>query len=135
MNSAKNCFTLPQNASFLRSLAGWIINEYDKTEYARILILLPNRRSCRALREAFLDITGGEPLLLPRIQPIGEVENEAFFADITKLNIGYKQPVDPVRRHFLLMKLIMRFQQGAQGGGMVQQAAELGSTVAATLMK
>lgn len=134
MNSARNCFVLPQNISFLPALAQWILQEYDTEKYAKILILLPNRRSCRALSEAFLDITGGKPMLLPRIQPIGEIEGETFFADITRLNIPEKQPIDPVRRHFLLMKLIMRFQQAGQGGGsMVRQAVELAKQLASLI--
>ena len=130
MNPAKNCFTFPQNASFLHSLAGFVLRTYDTTEYAKLLILLPNRRSCRALRDAFLDCTDGKPLLLPRIQPIGEIEEEAFFSDITKVELPTQQPINLVRRQFLLMKLIMRFQQLGQGGGMAKQAAELARQLA-----
>ncbi|MEQ1789899.1 MAG: double-strand break repair protein AddB, partial [Rickettsiales bacterium] len=43
------------------------------------------------------------------------------------------QPIDPVRRHFLLMKLIMRFQQGQAGGGMAKQAAELARKLASLI--
>ena len=125
MNSAKNCYALPPNVSFLHSLAGWILDKYDTTNFTKILILLPNRRSCRSLRDAFLDCSGGKPMLLPRIQPIGEIEEEVFFSDIIN-TIPLIQPINPVRRHFLLMKLIMRFQYNqAGGGGAAKQAAEL----------
>jgi ATP-dependent helicase/nuclease subunit B len=130
MNPAKNCFNLPSDGGFLHSLAGFILQSYNTAEYAKILILLPNRRSCRALRDAFLDCTGGEPLLLPRIQPIGEIEDEVFFSDMTGADAPIEQPIDAVRRHFLLMKLIMRFQQIQAGGGGAKQAAELARQLA-----
>ncbi len=130
MNSAKNCFNLPSDGGFLRSLAGFVLQSYSTAKYAKILILLPNRRSCRALRDAFLDCTGGKPLLLPRIQPIGEIEDEAFFSGMTGADIPIEQPIDAVRRHFLLMKLIMRFQQIQEGGGVAKQAAELARQLA-----
>lgn len=126
MNPTKNCFTLPSNVSFLHSLVGWILQKYDTPNYPKILILLPNRRSCRSLRDAFLDCSGGKAMLLPRIQPIGEIEEEAFFSNITNINSDFEQPIDSVRRHFLLMKLIMSFQHSqAGGGGAAKQAAEL----------
>ncbi len=129
MNSATNCFTLPQNSRFLHLLADFVLKSYDRAEYPKILILLPNRRSCRALRDAFLDCTGGKPTLLPRIQPIGEIEDDALFQDTALSYTQSKQPVDKVRRHFLLMQLIMRFQQN-QGGGAARQAAELARQLA-----
>ena len=122
MNSAKNCYTLPPNVSFLNSLAGWILENHDTTNYTKILILLPNRRSCRSMRDAFLDCSRGKPLLLPRIQPIGEIEEEVFFSDIIN-TIPLSQPINPVRRHFLLMKLIMRFQYNQAGGGWGSKAS------------
>ena len=46
----------------------------DLPALADMLVLLPTRRACRSLREAFVRQAGGQALLLPRIQPIGEVE-------------------------------------------------------------
>ena len=124
MNSAVNCYSLPANASFLHSLAGWVLGNYDTLSYTKILILLPNRRSCRALRDAFLDCSGGKPLLLPRIQPIGETPEEAFWGDAEGINTELPQPINPIRRHFLLMRLIMGFGRGNVKIPM-NQAAEL----------
>lgn len=125
MNSAVNCFTMPPETRFLPTLAGWILENYDTADYTKILILLPNRRSCLALREAFLDYTGGKPMLLPKIQPVGEIEEEILLAGLVSKNIELIQPINKVRRHFLLMRLIMRFQHSQTGGGNPKQASEL----------
>lgn len=130
MNSSKKCFTLSSETSFLHALAGFVLQKYSADDSVKLLILLPNRRSCRALRDAFLDCSGGKPMLLPRIQPIGEIDEEAFFFDIANINIPDLQPIDSVRRQFLLMKLIMRFQQLQAGGGTAKQAAELARKLA-----
>lgn len=112
MNSTVNCFTLQYGARFLPSLASYVLEKYDTSNYNKILILLPNRRSCRALRDAFLECSGGKPLLLPKIQPIGEIEEEVFFSVLGNANIPDIHPINKARRHFLLMRLIMEFQHG-----------------------
>lgn len=130
------------HTNFLAELAGFVLREYgadnvndganNSASLTKLLILLPNRRACRSLREAFLDCSGGKPLLLPRIQPIGEVEDEAFFlnSDIVQTQPIAIQPIDSVRRHFLLTKLVMQFQQHQAGSGAVKQAFELAKGLA-----
>ncbi len=120
MNSTVNCYTIQPEARFLTSLASYVLEKYDTANYKKILILLPNRRSCRALRDAFLECSGGKPMLLPKIQPIGEIEEEVFFFALGNEKIPKIQAIDPVRRHFLLMRLIMQFQQVS-----AKQASEL----------
>ena len=44
-----------------------------------VLILLPNRRAVRSLRDAFLRQAGGKSMLLPRIEPIGDVDEDELF--------------------------------------------------------
>src|ERR1700722_20347617 len=39
-------------------------------------ILLPSRRACRTLREAFLRLSGGKAILLPLLHPIGDIDAE-----------------------------------------------------------
>ncbi len=45
-------------------------------------ILLPTRRAGRALRDAFLRRAGAQPVLLPRLRPLGDVDDdELAFAE------------------------------------------------------
>ena len=68
--------TIPAGYPFARTLAANLLDEAQgRPEFlARSTILLPTRRACRVLRECFLDISGGKPVLLPRLTPIGDVD-------------------------------------------------------------
>ncbi len=125
-NNARNCYTIPASAPFLLSLAEFVLREYgsDAQSLTRVLLLLPNRRACRAMREAFLECSGGKPLLLPRIQPIGELEDEGFFGGFAGGGEAQQQPIDKTRRQFILMRLVMGMQKNMAG------AAELARQLA-----
>ncbi len=68
------------------------------------LILLPTRRSARALAEAFLRVSKGKPLLLPRITALGALD-EAPLALAGALDLP--PAVDPMQRLAALTALIL----------------------------
>jgi len=77
-------YTIPPEQSFVDALArGLLARAGDEPlKLARPLILLPTRRACRALREAFLRQSGGAALILPRMRPVGDVdEDELAFGE------------------------------------------------------
>lgn len=99
--------------SFADALAKGILDRAagDPLKLSEGLILLPSRRACRTLREAFLRLSEGEALLLPNMQPIGDVDAEEVAmlmageedaADI--LNIA--SAISPLERQLLLAKLV-----------------------------
>ena len=64
---------IPGGDAFLDRLADKLIAaEPDPLALTQILILLPTRRACRAMQEAFLRSRDGKATILPRIQPLGE---------------------------------------------------------------
>ena len=72
-----NLFTLAPDRPFLDALAqAWLdrAGTGDPLAPARGLILLPTRRAARALAEAFLRVSDGRPLLLPRITALGALD-------------------------------------------------------------
>ncbi|HEY4042832.1 MAG TPA: double-strand break repair protein AddB, partial [Rhodopila sp.] len=77
---ALNLFTVPPHVPFLDALArGWLAKccengGDDPLTDSRGLILLPTRRSARALAEAFLRVRDGAPMLLPRITALGALD-------------------------------------------------------------
>ena len=112
----KSCvYTIPAGLSFVDMLARGILNETgdDPLALARMQILLPTRRGCRSLREAFLRLSEGKPLLLPRMNPIGDVDEEELSLTLAGIEDELDLPpaVTPLRRQFLLMTLIAK--QGA----------------------
>jgi ATP-dependent helicase/nuclease subunit B len=94
--------TLP----FVDALAAGLLAEADNLPaLADVLVLLPTRRACRSLREAFVRQTGGLALLLPRIQPIGEVEaDELLIAGA--IDLALPPAISPLRRQLLLARLL-----------------------------
>ncbi|MEC7537330.1 MAG: hypothetical protein VYB59_08535, partial [Pseudomonadota bacterium] len=78
-------FTIQAGVSFVDTLAQGVMRDIGGDPFALsdCLILLPNRRACRALREGFLRVTDGRPLLLPELRPIGEAdEDELLLSDM-----------------------------------------------------
>lgn len=132
MKSAPNCYEISARKPFLGHLASWLLAQAAKSGRALTdtLVFLPNHRACLGLREAFLDCTGGKPLLLPRIQPIGEMEEEGLFAHHPLLE-ALPPAIDPLRRQFLLARLIAQFGARAFGEhGNIQQSLTLARQLA-----
>lgn len=76
MSAANGVFAIPPGAAFVDALAAGILAECggDTLALAHYTILLPTRRAGRALRDGFLRVSGGRPLLLPRMRALGDVE-------------------------------------------------------------
>ena len=75
-----NLFTIAPDRPFLDVLAKWWLagSGDDQLAVADGLILLPTRRAARSLTEAFLRVSEGRPLLLPRIVAIGALDETPF---------------------------------------------------------
>jgi ATP-dependent helicase/nuclease subunit B len=83
----------------------------DALAVSRGLILVPTRRAARALAEAFLRASRGQPLLLPRITAFGAVDE----APLTLAGaIDLPPAVEPAQRLAALTLLILKMQ-GANG--------------------
>ncbi len=74
-----NVYTIPPGRPFLACLARAVLDGHlprpggaPLDDLATATILLPTRRAARALQEEFLHATAGRALLLPRIKPIAE---------------------------------------------------------------
>ena len=102
-----NVFTIPATCSFVDALADGVLvrANNDPLQLAAMTILLPNRRACRNLREAFLRKSSGKPLLLPTIRPIGDVEEDALFLGPAALDDA-RMPIPPLRRQLILAQYL-----------------------------
>ena len=76
-------FTIPQTRPFLHALAKAVLAgelpqtggaEPDPVALTKTEILLPSRRACRALTECFVDLSKTTSILLPKIRPLGDVD-------------------------------------------------------------
>ncbi|HEY1384042.1 MAG TPA: hypothetical protein VGF43_10525, partial [Dongiaceae bacterium] len=143
-------FSIPAGVSFAETLARALLRQVDQDplKLAEMTVLLPNRRACRTLQEAFLrqairpDRSAAS--LLPRLMPIGDLDAE----DLTVLGgpiLGEAADIPPaigeLKRRMLLARLIMaaRKQTDMRRGGTraaairLDQAAQLAAELARLL--
>ena len=107
-------FSISPGVSFVDALAQGLVDRYGQTpaQLSAVQVLLPTRRACRALGEAFLRANGGEPTLLPAMTPIGDIDEdeigfvvseEAALATVADL----PPAITPLRRQLLLTRTIL----------------------------
>ncbi|MCH7633820.1 MAG: hypothetical protein IIA36_03885 [Proteobacteria bacterium] len=84
----------------------------DPLALARVTILLPTRRACRSLSEAFGRLSAGRPLLLPLMMPLGDLdEDEIELSAAMEAPPGAGATLPPaipgLRRQLMLSRLIL----------------------------
>lgn len=121
-------YTIPPESAFVDTLAKGILEQAGNTPQALLeyTILLPTRRACRALRDAFLRASDGSALLLPAMRPLGDVdEDELILQDLPDGAAFDLPPVVPgMRRRLMLARLILGWESPA-GPVSVDQATRL----------
>ena len=124
-------FTLPPGTSFVDVLADSLLARAgrDPLELAATLILLPTRRAARSLREAFLRRAGGRAVLLPRMRPLGDADEEELALAGNEALLDLPPAIDPLTRKFLLARLVLGWwrARGESGdmGAALAHAGEL----------
>jgi ATP-dependent helicase/nuclease subunit B len=132
-------FTIPASAPFLPTLIealtsgklGFAVAD-DPLVLASATLYLPTRRACRLMRDAFLDARHGDAAILPRIIPIGDIdEDEIAFAeaasgDIAADALAVPPALDALERRLLLTRLVTQWANspelhGVSGAPLVAQ--------------
>jgi ATP-dependent helicase/nuclease subunit B len=124
---AANVFTLPPGVPFLKALARAILNgdlpapggaAPDFLKLPNITLLLPTRRATRAAREAFLSAANAPAIIMPRIRPISEGEDDlslisSLAGDGLSSIAALEQPpaIDPLDRTLVLMQLVSHWRE------------------------
>ena len=111
----------------------------DRLALAGMTILLPTHRAVRALQEAFLRAAEGRALLLPRLVPIAETdEDQGLIASLTSgagplaAEFVLGPAVAPLERQLALTRLVLAWSKQLRGadGGMGPIAAAGATTPA-----
>ncbi|MBI4273846.1 MAG: double-strand break repair protein AddB [Rhizobiales bacterium] len=117
-------FNIPASAPFLRTLvdaliSGRLIEDFpggdDPLALAKATLYLPTRRACRLARDVFLDVLEREAAILPRLAPIGDVdEDELIFAEaaagkIAEAALELPPTLDGLERQLLLAQLVLKW--------------------------
>ncbi len=124
---AEALFTIPATEPFLTSLAAAILSgdlprpggaQPSALDLPQYTILLPTRRAARALQTAFLALTKGQALLLPRIAALGAPDEDAWLlaeAGDAEREAGGALDLPPAigatERYLALTKLVLKWQE------------------------
>lgn len=126
MSATPRVFTIPGSVPFLPTLiralaAGTLVPTgfaHDPLGLAAATLYLPTRRACRLARDAFLDVLGVEAAILPRIVPLGDIdEDELAFDDASDDTSGTIEPLDlpptlsGFARRLTLARLVLAFAE------------------------
>ncbi len=93
-----------------------------RCDLADTTLYLPTRRATRALQEAFLKVSGGGALLLPRIKPIAEgSEDLDLIASVEDFSAGgggadVPRVISELERQLVLTTLVLRWAQAQARG-------------------
>lgn len=134
-------FTVPPGKPFLDVLAAALINgalghphdtSRDPLALTDITLLLPTRRATRALQDAFLKHTGQSAVLMPRIRPIAEGEDDltllsglAGLTTLTPDDAEANPAISELERRLVLTQLVMRWSQAMRAAAQPHDGAIL----------
>ncbi|MFP3920633.1 MAG: double-strand break repair protein AddB [Dichotomicrobium sp.] len=113
-------FTIPPERPFLADLAGAILSgdlpraggaAPEPLELADTTIFLPTRRACAALRDALVERAPGGALLLPRIRPLGAVDETGLPDDEEDAAADVPRAVPETERWLTLAALVQRWSR------------------------
>lgn len=111
-NYLKNVFNIRLSCSFWDVLAQIYLKKYktDTLKLSSVIFLVPNRRACQALTNAFIREQGLTPTILPQIIPIAEIDDDELF--FSQFSSGgkveqTKRVISKEERLFLFSRLIM----------------------------
>src|SRR5262249_19405140 len=140
-------FNIPASAPFLPTLigalkAGELVAGFpgggDPLALAQATIFLPTRRACKLAREMFLDHIDGDAAILPRIVPLGDIdEDELIFAqaatgELAQTALALPEALSPLERRLLLAELIVKWAASPEMRG-AAGAPRVANTPAAAL--
>jgi ATP-dependent helicase/nuclease subunit B len=125
-------FNIPASAPFLvvlidalrtgKLVPGFPSNS-DPLELARATLYLPTRRACQLMRDIFLDRFNDEAAILPRIVPLGDIDEdeiifgEAAIPEPAETILSLPPAVAPLERRLLLAQLILQWANSPEVRG------------------
>lgn len=116
-------YSIPSGVPFVDALAAGLLARAGGSPLtlSATTILLPTRRACRALTEAFLRQSDGEALLLPRLMPIGDSDEAQSLIDLedepgSADALDIPPAIPDLQRRLVLARLILHENPVGDGG-------------------
>ncbi len=133
---APRVFSIDAGRPFLDDLARALaatIPAGDPLALADIEIFLPTRRAARALTDAFVASAKGTASLLPRIRPLGDVDEDEIALDTEfSADEGLPPAISPLERRLVLARMVAAAEKSFFAGqenwpAAIAAAQELGA--------
>lgn len=108
-------YNIPAGQPFADSVAAGVLTRYarDPLDLSAVTILVPTRRAILMLRDAFLRATDGQPLLLPTLRAVGDVEEADLGFSSWMLEdpglLDIPPAISPMARKLTLARLVRHF--------------------------
>ena len=122
---APRIFSIPPSVNFLKCLASNLLKgklipgvrfDQDWTALAETTIFLPTRQSARTLTDIFRDIASGRVIILPKIRPLGDVDEiQHMFRPVSGLG-NIPDEMGPLERQLAMTRLIMKWSEASYSG-------------------
>ena len=111
-----NVYTIPSGYSFLESLAAGLLRmeEEDPFRFCQMQIYLPTRRACVEIKRAFTRQGQGRFLLLPKLVPLGDLDENEELLSSPLDEFDLKPLIPPFQRLGLLTQLIEDYIQSRE---------------------
>ncbi len=127
-------YTIPPHRGFADALVAGLLRRHqgDPLALARGLILVPNARAARAISDAFVR-RAAKGLLLPRLVPIGDLDEDAGAALDPIGEEDLPPAVEPMARRMILARLVAEERTRAGDPIDAAEAIRLAGELARTL--
>jgi ATP-dependent helicase/nuclease subunit B len=127
----KNIYTISLSQNFAKDLTSSCLKmaNNDAISLSNFTIFLPNRRMCRTIQEEFINISNGKPMLLPKLVPIGMVDEEELTLSSPEEKLQIRAAINPIKRQILLTKLILKSERTKNASQAANLALELAALI------
>lgn len=132
----KSVSTIPAGTPFLTTLVEGVMDMAGghMEELPNMRIFLPTRRACRDAQIAFLRAFDGQPVLLPRLQPLGDIDEDdlamqlsGFTDDLSREELQIPPAMSTLQRTLILARLVRKKDPDLSADMAVGLAGELGN--------
>lgn len=112
-------YSISPEKGFIDTLAAGLLQQTENQpeNLSHYRIFLPTRRACRTLRESFLKLTNGKPLLLPQMSPLGDIDETELMIKLPEVQaLDIPPAISSLQRQILLSRTIQAipdFKAGA----------------------
>lgn len=133
-SAGQRLYTIPPGCPFLPALAAAVLSgdlprpggaPPDPLDLPEVTILLPTRRAARALQEAFRAASGKRAILLPRIRPISEGQEDltllsglAASPETSPAAADLPPAISEIERRLVLAWLVLKWSDMMRDGAM-----------------